>query len=1287
MSQLNLKQILSGDNLSTVVDKLNYNFDQIILNGGGPQGLRGILGGPGLPGPRGLIGNPGPQGEHGTYVFAGDVSPTVYQFDVEPRVGDIFLETHPNSLTVYEYQVNGEWLLIKVISAASSAFIQLIDQNLDDGVVSIANDPNVAGKLFIGSKTALEAGSDPDYFIDDGSPARPTLVESLTDNSTLTVASERRQLRILSNGLEGCTGTNNPTVPFTSLIRYDRGGISHTLEKRPSNEGLQRQIYVIENDDDYGDKYFTLKLNKNQKTLLHGDLDNKLGVGVKEFDTLKAQLTVNESLLVGSSDFSTYSVFLNNRGIITQGNLSVGAANNSYFTGSFYNSGNGANDNQTNVIIDVDSSQSFYRESKISISSDVFQGRGNIWSITHTADNRVNSIGYRNLTIGASLYGLTGGSGRGEANAMSFGLTAGNNFGTPTVLPNVGIGGIYDPYALVEIGTPYHPNHVSIGQMGGGGDSFDASSYIGFNLHRSPVTDSWLKRGDSANNSGKAIWSGMYDQSLNISFIPSSGGANVTGLTDSGVVQNTRVSIFENGAIHTDNTNRTYSFLNKTLGLYIGFGPTGTVGNSEPGTVGNILSTFRSPVAYFGKWAQDGAPVIYATNGVNQTASLYGIDTVDVLPQYAFSGAYGGNMGMYLAQGGTGNTETWGTKSYQVGLATQGISAVSAHGDGYLGAQVGINQRNPRERFQISDKLVFHDESRGLNGISQSNTVSYFGYNVYSKWDGISKFDSYRMAGSAGDKQGYAKIAFPEFGSFNASTISRFNTVGTKIELEVGNLGSVNDSPTTTLPYDSTPGTVLSTYRGVIIAPPPQGPSTHRNMSNYVPQVGVGIKLDSINPGGGDSGVSGRRGTLAVAAQMRMKPNTLGPLGYTQEDIYNLGLYNHEGFPVAAIGVAGGNTTNTTRKTFEIDFIGNNGDVLFEDATLLYASADNNLANKFQRTAQFGDSFRLGINTSPNELSSLADINSLYSGNGHDVASLTVAAGLKETFHLAPAQYNPAAIFKGSVIIDQTPFDLNGDGGNNALWFKAGGITGGAAMNDGGNNGVRRTSPAATNTYAGDWGIQYAKVTAVGWGSEPKISGLSFFRKSQNNTDTKADIPLFISDAVGTGRYSSVGIGTQNFTYSSSGSGNYGSHGFNGNSTTWSATVAGIARLAVNGVLACSAIINYSDKRLKQNINSLDSTLKKIMLLNPVDYEFIDTPGVLNKGFIAQDILEIYPEIVRKFNDPEFEDGKLTLDYNSFIPILTKGIQEQQDIIEKQAETIKNLEDRLSKIEELLSKM
>ena len=63
MSQLNLRTLLSGDNLGDVVEKLNYNFQQIVLNGGGPVGDTGLIGPPGIPGPEGPTGPIGPTGK------------------------------------------------------------------------------------------------------------------------------------------------------------------------------------------------------------------------------------------------------------------------------------------------------------------------------------------------------------------------------------------------------------------------------------------------------------------------------------------------------------------------------------------------------------------------------------------------------------------------------------------------------------------------------------------------------------------------------------------------------------------------------------------------------------------------------------------------------------------------------------------------------------------------------------------------------------------------------------------------------------------------------------------------------------------------------------------------------------------------------------------------------------------------------------------------------------------------------------------------------------------------
>jgi len=55
MANITIKELLAADKVSELVDKINFNFDQLLLNGGGPPGLRGFLGDIGPIGPRGTL--------------------------------------------------------------------------------------------------------------------------------------------------------------------------------------------------------------------------------------------------------------------------------------------------------------------------------------------------------------------------------------------------------------------------------------------------------------------------------------------------------------------------------------------------------------------------------------------------------------------------------------------------------------------------------------------------------------------------------------------------------------------------------------------------------------------------------------------------------------------------------------------------------------------------------------------------------------------------------------------------------------------------------------------------------------------------------------------------------------------------------------------------------------------------------------------------------------------------------------------------------------------------------
>ena len=62
---LTLQNILDSDSISTLVAKLNVNFQTLSQSNGGPQGVRGEQGIPGLPGKQGPIGPTGPIGPMG----------------------------------------------------------------------------------------------------------------------------------------------------------------------------------------------------------------------------------------------------------------------------------------------------------------------------------------------------------------------------------------------------------------------------------------------------------------------------------------------------------------------------------------------------------------------------------------------------------------------------------------------------------------------------------------------------------------------------------------------------------------------------------------------------------------------------------------------------------------------------------------------------------------------------------------------------------------------------------------------------------------------------------------------------------------------------------------------------------------------------------------------------------------------------------------------------------------------------------------------------------------------
>ncbi len=111
--------------------------------------------------------------------------------------------------------------------------------------------------------------------------------------------------------------------------------------------------------------------------------------------------------------------------------------------------------------------------------------------------------------------------------------------------------------------------------------------------------------------------------------------------------------------------------------------------------------------------------------------------------------------------------------------------------------------------------------------------------------------------------------------------------------------------------------------------------------------------------------------------------------------------------------------------------------------------------------------------------------------------------------------------------------------------------------------------------------------------------------------------------------------------------------------------------------------IQLSDARLKNSIDDLSSnSLQKILLLRPVSY-YMNTDKARTKkdiGFIAQEVEKVFPEAVSTVFDKDIKG----ISYSSFIPLLTKGIQEQQLQLAALQKENTALKERMEKLEQLI---
>ena len=105
-----------------------------------------------------------------------------------------------------------------------------------------------------------------------------------------------------------------------------------------------------------------------------------------------------------------------------------------------------------------------------------------------------------------------------------------------------------------------------------------------------------------------------------------------------------------------------------------------------------------------------------------------------------------------------------------------------------------------------------------------------------------------------------------------------------------------------------------------------------------------------------------------------------------------------------------------------------------------------------------------------------------------------------------------------------------------------------------------------------------------------------------------------------------------------------------------------VCRSAAGELSRGSAGCNISSRRYKTNIQDMPYGLAEVLRLRPVTFEKISTPDRRRMGLVAEDVAEIFPDMIGY--EPDDPTLVQTYDYREMHALLVKAIQEQQDQID-----------------------
>ena len=107
-----------------------------------------------------------------------------------------------------------------------------------------------------------------------------------------------------------------------------------------------------------------------------------------------------------------------------------------------------------------------------------------------------------------------------------------------------------------------------------------------------------------------------------------------------------------------------------------------------------------------------------------------------------------------------------------------------------------------------------------------------------------------------------------------------------------------------------------------------------------------------------------------------------------------------------------------------------------------------------------------------------------------------------------------------------------------------------------------------------------------------------------------------------------------------------------------------------------------SDRRLKTNIQDYENALSLIEKMKPRVYEWKANPGHKEVGFIAQELYEVFPQVVTGTPDGDPKTSPMMVDYGKLTPVAIQGVKELNQKLKQQQQLIEKLQAELQSLKQ-----